>query len=285
MKFNVLSAFSGFALLLLATLPGCEKDALVKPVDRHLTSRTVPECCVPSLPSADEVVWNGSCNITITAHNDATKTYVTISRAGGTIGGARYANPGLCPTQTNGPTIQSNFSNYSFSFDNPADWVCGTPVTFSFYFNGLGNCGGNAIQTCVITYNLKDVCPVGGCDDSLSADVNCDNSTCNRQVTFTYTASDNYDGIVIQGGLTAHTSVCDATATGGDLHLNATHSSAGGPSNVTRWEASNVTECQVYTVTLSWTSTNGDPSITGQWTVKDLDGNTLATLAPLTCND
>jgi len=128
-----------------------------------------------------------------------------------------------------------------------------------------------------------------GCDDDLEASVSCATTTdaegcvSNRHVTFTYTAGADVDEIVIQGGLTHFTSICSKTATGG-LVENTTHPSVlNSNANVTRWEASGVEECDVFTVTINWFSTNGDADITGQWTVKDGDGNTLASIDPLQC--
>lgn len=123
-----------------------------------------------------------------------------------------------------------------------------------------------------------------GCDDELSAQVTCSSDACNRSVTFTYTAGDDVDAIVIQGGLTHFTTICTATATGG-LVQNLTHPSLDNSNaNVTRWEATGVEECDEYTVTITWTSTNNASLITGEWTVKDGDGNTLAYICPLDCS-
>jgi len=126
---------------------------------------------------------------------------------------------------------------------------------------------------------------VTGCDESLTATVNCtsDEDGCNRHVTFTYEAGADHSNIVIQGGLTAFTTICNVSSTGGNVTQNTTHNSAGGPSNVTRWEASGVEECDVVTVTIDWTSTNANANITGTWTVKDGNGIELASLSPLTC--
>jgi hypothetical protein len=122
-----------------------------------------------------------------------------------------------------------------------------------------------------------------GCVDTLVASATCSNNTCNRSVTFTYTAASGFNGdVVIQGGLTHFTTICTVTATGG-LVQNTTHPSVtNSNANVTRWEGT-VEECGEYSVTITWTSTNGAEEITGEWTVKDEEGNTLATLAPLTC--
>src|SRR5687768_5293840 len=124
---------------------------------------------------------------------------------------------------------------------------------------------------------------VCGCDDALTAEVACTADACNRTVTFTYTAGDDVDAIVIQGGLTHFTTICTATATGG-LVQNTTHPSVtNSNANVTRWEATGVEACDEFTVTITWTSTNNAAEITGQWTVKDGDGNLLAYVCPLDC--
>jgi hypothetical protein len=148
-----------------------------------------------------------------------------------------------------------------------------------------GNSGGCGQDVCNVGYNdytYTATVVSCGCDDELSADVSCTEDACNRSVTFTYTAGDDYDAIVVQGGLTHFTSICTATATG--LVQNLDHPSLDNSNaNVTRWEATGVEECDELTVTITWTSTNDDPLITGKWTVKDGDGNTLAYLCPLDC--
>jgi hypothetical protein len=122
-----------------------------------------------------------------------------------------------------------------------------------------------------------------GCTDTLTAVAGCSTTECNRSVTYTYIAGGDYDHIVIQGGLTAFTTICTATGTGGltqnTTHPGVIHSNA----NVTRWEADGVEECDVYTVTITWHSDNANAVITGDWSVVDGNGNELATIPGLTC--
>lgn len=137
----------------------CQKDETLTNPEEGLMLKSGTDCCVTSLPSAPENVYtNVTFGITITAYNDASTTYVTISRASGNMT-IRYANPGLVSTQTTRGTVADEVTTHSLSFPNPTGWTCGDPVTFSFYLNGLGGGTPNTLQTGVITYNLKDLCP------------------------------------------------------------------------------------------------------------------------------
>lgn len=139
---------------------GCQKDDLVPNPQNGLMLKNGSVCdCVATFPSAPEVVYsNLTFGITVTAYNDATTTYVTISRAAGNMT-IRYANPGLAETQTTGSTIAEVVTSWTLNFPNGVSWECGDPVTFSFYLNGLGGGSNNTLQTGVITYNLKYLCP------------------------------------------------------------------------------------------------------------------------------
>jgi hypothetical protein len=275
MKMTMTATMSSL-LLMLVFISSCQKDENIRPAG--LTNREDP-CCVASLPSAPQLVYTGTHGVSVTAYNDATTTYVTISRAVGAMT-IRFANPGLCPTQTNGPTLCEGCTTHTVSFPNPAGWECGDPVTFSFYLNGLGGPPPNTLQTCVITYNLKDVC---GCETSMTGALTCDDDTeCGRTVTYTFTPEE--DGYAeIQGGLTNNTAICSMSATGG---LTGVVRNSPNQANVTTWTG-NVVACQTYTITINWTrfaSPSGEvaPEATGEWTAV-LNGVEVAIVPAQSC--
>jgi hypothetical protein len=281
MKKNLFAASSAFLFACLF-LTACQQEDGVRPTAQPsaLEIREVDPCCVPSLPSADELVYTGTHGVTVVAHNDATTTYVTISRPAGVMT-IRYANPGLCPTQTNGPTLCEGCSTYTVSFPNPAGWECGDVVNFSFYLNGLGGPPPNTLQTCVINYTLKDVC---GCETSMTSELTCDEDAaeCGRTVTYTFTpAEDGY--VEIQGGLTNNTEICSMSATGG---LTGVLRDSPNQANVTTWTG-DVVACETYTITINWTrfaSPGGDvdPEATGEWTAV-LNGVEVAAVPEQSC--
>ncbi len=94
------------------------------------------------------------------------------------------------------------------------------------------------------------------CEDSLEVDLECGET---NTATFTFTAEEA-GSIVIQGGLTSGTTI---TSSGSNVLTRVDHQSAGGPSNVTRWEGV-VEACDEVTVTISFTGGNG----IGDWSAK-----------------
>jgi hypothetical protein len=98
---------------------------------------------------------------------------------------------------------------------------------------------------------------VNCCTNSLESNLSCGET---KVATFTFSTEEE-GPIVIQGGLTAKTTIISATSN--ILTLNANHPSAKGPANVTRWEG-NVKGCQVATIRIEYTGGNG----IGDWTAK-----------------
>jgi hypothetical protein len=125
--------------------------------------------------------------------------------------------------------------------------------TFSVRKTGSSGVGGGVLTTVNTAYSLIGIC----CQDLLTADLACGAT---NTATFKFTATES-GPIVIQGGLTAGTSIVSANSN--VLTLNPGHSSAGGPSNVTRWEG-NVVACEEVTITIVFTGGNG----IGDWSAK-----------------
>lgn len=171
MKKNRLLFVFATLIVAVAVFFSCQKAEVAVPAQQEnqgLMLKSAEVCCVNTFSASTKTVFSSDFfGVTVNAYNDAAKTYVTISRGGGKVMTARYANPGLAETQTTKTTLFEGLATYSFSFDNPAVWTCGTPVTFSFYVSGLGS-KTNTFQTGILTYYLKEVCTT----TSLVADPN-----------------------------------------------------------------------------------------------------------------
>lgn len=261
MKTSFLSGLSGLAFLLIL-LTGCQKEELSSPNGRisprapHFSySPESPACLGEEVTVTFDNLYGNNCGNT-QIQQWIGGEWIQVAMGTPVNGELSYVfTPAAAGeyrfrakwSATGGPSCSNTGANIGFTEEDPLEVV---------------------------------VC---GCDNELSAVVSCSEDACNRSVTFTYTAGDDVDAIVIQGGLTHFTTICTATATGG-LVQNLTHPSLlNSNANVTRWEASGVEECDEFTVTITWTSTNNAALITGEWTVKDGNGNALAYLCPLDC--
>ncbi|TVP46206.1 MAG: hypothetical protein EA341_14010 [Mongoliibacter sp.] len=123
---------------------------------------------------------------------------------------------------------------------------------------GGGNFCGENINGFTNTFTLN-VIECLGCEDNFIAELDCTSEEKTLTVIFTAENSGDY---VIQGGLTASTEIIFSEATA-DFTLNPNHPSAGGPSNVTRWEGS-LEECETVTITLKYIGGAG----IGSWSAK-----------------
>lgn len=85
-----------------------------------------------------------------------------------------------------------------------------------------------------------------------------------REVIFTYTPDRDYNHIRIQGGLTNFTEG-DAVVTVVGADLDIEQRTPGNSSNRIITLTGSVVGCEPITITVSWTSTNEDPVITGDW--------------------
>ena len=265
MKQHLITVLSALCFLTF-TMTSCQKEESVTP-NSQLTFRA-PPACNPANPT-----WtnNAPC-----AGEDLTVTFCVSATCGLQQMFYEVAPNDWVKVAQEQPTDGC----VTYTIPNAAAGA----YKFQGHYNGnAGGCGQNVCNVGQNDYTYTVNVIACGCDDELTADVACTSDACNRSVTFTYTAGDDYDAIVVQGGLTHFTTICTATATGG-LVRNTTHNSVlNSNANVTRWEASGVEECDELTVTITWTSTNNASLITGQWTVKDGDGNLLAYVCPLDC--
>lgn len=259
MKQTFLTTLS--ALLFFAfTLTSCQKEEVALPGSK-LSYRAASWTQSPVAPCSGD-------DFTVTFNNDASN-----GNCGNTQiqkwDGTEFVQVAM-GTPVNGALSYTEVDAEAGTYLFRAQWFrTGNPAT----------CPGSNTGWIEYTVTVEDCCS----GNTLTAAVTCDeDNTCNRSVTFTFAGA--YEGpIVIQGGLTRFTTICSATATGG-LVQNTTHPGVvNSNSNVTRWEGTASGDCADQTVTISWTSTNGDPLITGKWTVQDADGNILAYVCPLNC--
>jgi hypothetical protein len=113
-----------------------------------------------------------------------------------------------------------------------------------------------------------DCCELGFSGSAIS----CDDT---REAVYIFTADEALDYIKIQGGLTNFTgSDAEVIVSGGDLSVS--QWTPGGSSNrVIRLEGS-IESCETVTITIRWNSSNGGEVITGNWSVKDAQGEDIA---------
>lgn len=105
-----------------------------------------------------------------------------------------------------------------------------------------------------------------------------------RSATYTFCSEFGVEYYKMQGGLT-NFSGGDAivTVSGGDSSVN--QRTPGNSSNRVITVEGSVGECSCINVVISWYATNGNSTITGEWSVKDAGGNNLAPeVAALNCN-
>lgn len=157
----------------------------------------------------------------------------------------------------------------------PVNWEACDLMDFDLRVIGSG-----PAVTFDVIYDLIGICQ--GCETGFSGEaISCGTQ---REAVYTFTSEEALDYIKIQGGLTNFTGA-DAvvTVTGGNLTVS--QWTPGGSSNrVIRLEGS-VDECEEVTIRITWNSTNSGGIITGDWSVKDADGNEIAPyVAGLECN-
>ena len=149
------------------------------------------------------------------------------------------------------------------------------------YVSSGPGCSGSTIPFNQTVASFPLVVSANCCSTSFSGiALSCDDT---REALFTFTSEEALDFVRIQGGLTNFTGQdAEIIVTGGDLSVQ--QWTPGTSSNrVIRLEGS-VAACETVTILIRWNSTNGDPVITGSWTVKDANGVELApSVDDLTC--
>ena len=148
----------------------------------------------------------------------------------------------------------------------------------SFFLQIAGN-GPQA--TFDVSYNLFGVC--NDCATSFTAEaISCGQS---REALYTFKSDTDLSYFKIQGGLTNFTGA-DAvvTVTGGN-GVTKTQRTPGGSSNRVITVEGGITKCSEVTIRVTWNSTNTGGIITGDWSVKNTNGEEIApTITGLQCN-
>jgi hypothetical protein len=107
----------------------------------------------------------------------------------------------------------------------------------------------------------------------------------NRSATYTLCSQDGLDYFKIQGGLTNFTGGdATVTTTGGNITSVEQHTPGMSSNRIITVIGSIDDECTCVSIQLTWTSTNGNSTITGQWSAKDSNSTDIAPpVAPLVC--
>ncbi len=172
-------------------------------------------------------------------------------------------------------------SVHEFTFALPLGWQACNNKTFAIHQVGQG-------QPIDISssYNLYGLCAEKICTTSFSGvkDV-CSLEDQDRQATYTFTSQEDLNYFKIQGGLTDFTGGdADVTVSGGSTQ-DPTQKTPGGSTNRVITVEGSIKACETVTITIKWKSTNSNGVITGNWSVKDANGNEIApSVAGLTCN-
>ncbi|SFB61108.1 hypothetical protein [Algoriphagus aquimarinus] len=106
-----------------------------------------------------------------------------------------------------------------------------------------------------------------------------------REVNYTFGSEEGLSYFKMQGGLTNFTGDNAVIMITGGSNLSVVQATPGGSSNRIITVEGAVGECETITVNVKWNSTNSGGIITGNWSVKDADGDDLdAPVAGLTCS-
>ena len=216
--------------------------------------------------------WGGGQNggqsktISYVAYNTHEKFIVEVTSVGQFNANATYT---VYVSFEDEPMIANwtSAGSFAFEFDLPSDWDACDLVTFSVHQEG----GNQPVNFANVQYHLVGVCE-DECEDELTVDLTCGET---KVAVFTFFAKEA-GNVVIQGGLTAGTEIISAVSN--ILALNENHNSAGGPSNVTRWEGY-VEACEEVTITIEFSGGNG----IGDWTAKRGD-LVLGSTEPISCD-
>ena len=172
-------------------------------------------------------------------------------------------------------------TTYSVSRALPNGWVAGNVITEQW--RNVGG-GGNPLEAGDVSYALIGEC--SDCDivgnEFTGEAVSCGSD---REVNFTFASEEGSNYFKMQGGLTNFTGDNAVISVTGGINLSIVQSIPGSSSNRRITLEGEIRECETITLNIKWTSTNSDPIITGNWSVKDADGLELAPeVAGLTCD-
>lgn len=174
---------------------------------------------------------------------------------------------------TNRPVLPNLWGTYTFPLDE--GWQACDVESFTLQVAGNG-----PPANLNVSYSLIGLCD--SCETSfIGESISCDSS---REAIYTFTSEEDLEYIKIQGGLTNFTGE-DAIVTVSSDNLTASQSIPGGSSNRVIKVEGSVSACETVTIHVTWNSTNSGGVITGNWSVKNLNGVEIAPfVAGLECD-
>lgn len=252
------------ACILFATAISCHKEV---PSDINIEKSQAGDYI---FYSQDEVCLGNE--VTVTFDNGYNNNCGNAQLQVSTDGGSSWIQV-ASGTPSNGQLVYSFLPNAAGSYLFRAKWnATGGPSCSNTGSNISFNSATAAFPIVVV----EDCCELGFSGEAIS----CDNT---REAVYTFTADEAMEYIKIQGGLTNFTGAdAEVIVEGGSL--NVSQWTPGGSSNrIIRLEG-NVEACQTIVITIRWNSTNGNSVITGNWSVKDMNGMEVAPeIAGLSC--
>ncbi len=267
MKSHFYSALSGFALLLLVFMSGCQQEDQISPESK--ISYRVPTPCTQSSPT-----WSNNAPC---AGQDLTVTFCVA------------ANCGQSQIQWDSAGIWVQVSH-----DNPLVGGCTTATlpavaagTYNFrgqYISSGGGCNYCAVHFADNPYSVTvvpcDDCSLTGNTFTGTSTTTCGSAT--HTATYTLCSEDGISFFHIQGGLTNFTGANATVTWVGGNGVSVTQQTPGGSSNrIIKIEGS-LSECSCITINMSWSSTNTNNQVTGDWSAVGFGGDLFVPV--LNCN-
>ena len=287
-----LSFLSLFSLLITTLLmSSCQKDEIGIPASGSQINVRSHDCtlvCIPTdesqlFPDQDSLVQivgnpeNGNYRrVDFFAYNSLS-VFAVEWEYSATANGNKIVQVALTGGPAVGGPYQSdlgpNPASDTYLFVLLDDWNACDTIQFTItIMDEDGNIDASSDYNYVLVGECTD------CESAFTSTLTCgDGDECENTLVVTFETGDYAGPVVIQGGLTAKTTICEASATGG-LTLNTNHPSTNSKANVTRWEGE-VEECTTYTITITFTGGDG----VGDWSAKDPDGNLLGWYDELEC--
>ncbi len=265
-RLSLISIFSLFMFFLF--ISSCQKDELSDSTNIQLSNRSTPAFTY----SVNPANVGDSVTVTFDADNGADCGHIQIQISG--PNGQGWMNGGGKPIEPD-----SGIATLLFVPDAPGEYLVrakytrtGNPKNCDFESTGWVD----AEELLIVAGDSMDMDTTGMDDDSTGMDddstdceasftgevITCDSTS--REVVFTYTPDDNYNHAKIKGGLTNFTED-DAVVTVEGADLDVTQKTPGNSSNRVITLTGSVEACVTITITITWTSTNDDPFITGEW--------------------
>lgn len=268
-----------FVSLLLTTIISCQEDETQKTATSNIAAESLrtssggncSEDCIQDqnyFIDTQQVIksWGGqnqnnnSKTVNIEYYN--TETHFVL-RVKSTNGWSDLVINGIS-SWLGGPVSPNVWATYSYPLAE--GWEACDSESFSLSVTGNG-----PPAQFMVTYNLFEVC--SSCELGFFGEaISCGTE---REANYTFTADSDMDYIKIQGGLTNFTgNNAVVTVTGGNLTQS--QSTPGGSSNRIIKVEGSVSECETITINIKWNSTNSGGIITGDWSVKGVNGVEIA---------